>query len=848
MTKYKRVLATVVASAMALSCAACGGSSGSGGSGSSGSSGSSDSKITASKSGTKDYIFAETEAAYSGIEGDINNMAVNGDTLYVITYEWVEGTGSEDGVTTAETEADTETVEEATDEVTEDTSDDTADAAGDETADESTEGAESTDDEYVSDDVGVDDVVVEDEEYEYVDGYSVNRLYSVPASGGEATFICEPNPGEDSGWIGDMFAYDDGVMLLLSKWDEDSGNTNYSGIVCHADGTVDETMDLSFISATGDDEWLSSVLVDGDGDFVVQYDSTIRVFSADGTKKSEYKSENSWIEGMGLTKDGQIVVADQVTDTEAESSHTKFAILDKTTGKTGDDLGINLNYLSSSDSISRGAGSYDFFYDTNSAMYGYSLSDGTATKVMDYTASDVDASNSGNKCMVSDTEMIIIMYNSETWVSELHKFEKVDPSEVADKTTLTLVSVYGNYDLKQAIINFNKTNDKYRINMIDYSEESDPVSKLSADIAAGDVPDMYDLSNGSIGGMTLEQCAAKGMLEDLTPYIEADSELSMDDFIPSVVDVLKVDGKLYYMASSFTMESMAARKSDVGDIDGWTFAEMLEYINSKDVSDGNVRLFYSTNKSDLLTTFLYNCLPDFVDWEGGSCSFDSEDFKSLLEVCNTGTDEETDYDENNSTVDMIRSGEMLFVDAWMSTDEIQLLNEMFDGDVAFVGYPNSERKGTVVSLSDGVAISSTCSDKDGAWQFVRQFLTKDYQGEKYVEYLQYSVPTRQDVYDMSIKALSTTEKYTDDYGHEIEPLESWTGWDDLEVEIGPMSDENIALFNNVIEHIGTVNSYDESVMDIITEEAAAYFSGDRTVDDVCDVIQNRMTTYINENR
>ncbi len=32
----------------------------------------------------------------------------------------------------------------------------------------------------------------------------------------------------------------------------------------------------------------------------------------------------------------------------------------------------------------------------------------------------------------------------------------------------------------------------------------------------------------------------------------------------------------------------------------------------------------------------------------------------------------------------------------------------------------------------------------------------------------------------------------------------------------------------------------------ITEEAAAYFAGDKTVEDVADIIQNRVQTYIAE--
>jgi hypothetical protein len=37
-------------------------------------------------------------------------------------------------------------------------------------------------------------------------------------------------------------------------------------------------------------------------------------------------------------------------------------------------------------------------------------------------------------------------------------------------------------------------------------------------------------------------------------------------------------------------------------------------------------------------------------------------------------------------------------------------------------------------------------------------------------------------------------------------------------------------------------------MNIITEEAANYFNGQKSLDETADIIQNRVTTYVNENR
>ena len=69
---------------------------------------------------------------------------------------------------------------------------------------------------------------------------------------------------------------------------------------------------------------------------------------------------------------------------------------------------------------------------------------------------------------------------------------------------------------------------------------------------------MYYITDG-IGNMSMDQVISKGMLEDLTPYIDKDPEISTDDFVPSVLNAIKKDGMLYYVASSFNINALFAK-------------------------------------------------------------------------------------------------------------------------------------------------------------------------------------------------------------------------------------------------------------------------------------------------
>ena len=45
-----------------------------------------------------------------------------------------------------------------------------------------------------------------------------------------------------------------------------------------------------------------------------------------------------------------------------------------------------------------------------------------------------------------------------------------------------------------------------------------------------------------------------------------------------------------------------------------------------------------------------------------------------------------------------------------------------------------------------------------------------------------------------------------------------------------------------------VYSYDQELMNIISEESAAFFSGQKSAKDVAAIIQSRVQIYVNENR
>ena len=98
-------------------------------------------------------------------------------------------------------------------------------------------------------------------------------------------------------------------------------------------------------------------------------------------------------------------------------------------------------------------------------------------------------------------------------------------------------------NVKKAIIDFNKTNEKYRITVKEYGENVEDyqtaLTQFNADLTTSNCPDIISLSN-----VDFHMYVSKGILEDLYPYMEK-SGIHKEDYLENIMKAYEEDGKLY---------------------------------------------------------------------------------------------------------------------------------------------------------------------------------------------------------------------------------------------------------------------------------------------------------------
>lgn len=87
----------------------------------------------------------------------------------------------------------------------------------------------------------------------------------------------------------------------------------------------------------------------------------------------------------------------------------------------------------------------------------------------------------------------------------------------------------------------------------------------------------------------------------------------------------------------------------------------------------------------------------------------------------------------------------------------------------------------------------------------------------------------------------------DENGEPMKESKTGMGWDDFHADYYGSTQEEIDELQALIDSARPGDTTDEEISNIINEEADAYFKGQKSVDEVADIIQSRVKIYISEN-
>ena len=209
---------------------------------------------------------------------------------------------------------------------------------------------------------------------------------------------------------------------------------------------------------------------------------------------------------------------------------------------------------------------------------------------------------------------------------------------VPEVTTLIYAKISANGGEREPVDTFNWTHTDVQIEIRDYSDENG-CQRLLTELAAGRFPDIIDLGGDlSAGGCRLpyRMLAESGFLENLWPYIENDPDLGREGVVEAPLKAAEVDGGLYTIFSEVQIDTLAGAASLVGDRTSWSLDELRDAFAV--MPEGSTVVEYTYTRGQMFACIFGMNVDRYVDWKSGTCSFDSEAFRSDLEFINSFPD------------------------------------------------------------------------------------------------------------------------------------------------------------------------------------------------------------------
>ena len=417
-----------------------------------------------------------------------------------------------------------------------------------------------------------------------------------------------------------------------------------------------------------------------------------------------------------------------------------------------------------------------------------------------------------------------------------------NPTQDPGGTTLIYAQISEDGVDREWLEKFNSEHEgEIQIEVRDYSQTSEHgeqgINLLMTEIAAGKIPDIIELgTSGETTELPYRKLAEQGFLEDLWPYIENDMGLGRVGVIEAPLKAAEIDGSLYTIFEDFQLHTLTGAKAVVGDRTGWTVEDLLEAFET--MPEGSVILEtykdYSVQQH-LLASFLYGFSDLFIDLESRQCYFDGELFRSILDLVKRIPDEcwwHPYYASQEARKYEYRNRQM---DGLVMLDDTAFWQyahlrdaDLYFGEATCIGYPVGDGSPGIYLEPCGIklAMSSTCADKDAAWQYIRwELCTKPGRG------MGFSVN----------KKLHNRGRAS-----EIRARRGIKTSDGSYIFDDPVTKEQLEYVDALLDTNRSSILLDKNVRDIVLEVAGAYFAGDRDLEQTVQMLNSRVGLYLNE--
>lgn len=332
---------------------------------------------------------------------------------------------------------------------------------------------------------------------------------------------------------------------------------------------------------------------------------------------------------------------------------------------------------------------------------------------------------------------------------------------------------------------------EHRVECLDYGADEAGLARLMRDVAAGGSIDLVVCDGHSID-------AHSGFV-DLYPFIDADAELSREDFVPQVLAGAESRGELHEIWGGFNISTFAAKGALAEMPAPLRLADCQAYL---DTAGYDEPMFGDWMTKSTLLAWL---TPEMLKAAEGGYDVDNDNVHGLLALCKARPNE-LDYDSP-------------YISQVLEYTDLQpdYLNNLVTSGAAFRLFDGSDGGESYTLLNcdyqSAYLIPENCADKENTWSFLRLLLSEAHQLKDF--------DRRRVCYPSNVHALARV-------------LESYS------------SDETEATVRRLIESATLRTAEYDTASAIFAQSVMPYLNGDADADTVLTAAQGKLNIFAAE--
>ena len=474
-----------------------------------------------------------------------------------------------------------------------------------------------------------------------------------------------------------------------------------------------------------------------------------------------------------------------------------------------------------------------------------------------------------NKELLSSTEVVDCTDNSVVLVEgrssydpyffeepaagfNIYYFTKSSSNPHAGKTVLELYASNGYVDqiIADAIIRFNETNKDYFIEVtgrytadgvytyLQSDSQDDAASvrlqtnlslndKLAMDILNGTGPDILIIRDD------MGRLNNSNNLADLSQYLGSPDP---DKYFTNVIDAAKTDGKLYQLPVTFNIEGIHTDSQYAGSSGvGFTTKEYEDFLygplNGYDLDQAGQAFYFATLFNAMKDRFIVNGKADFAGPEfAGLAEFVKDNVREKAPSMDSYELSDEKRYQNDSTARLTTYNSI--------TGYLAGVNDL-QGARAILGIPSSDGRGPMFSSDCSVAVSAQAVNIDACAEFAKLLISDDIQYE-FAKTNRFTV-SREAYKKVSGLVLDFCNGPRAD--HEFRYNQVTFEPNKFRMKF---TESDLNYLEKITLSCSHFDSADTAINMILIEEMPAYFLGQKDLDSVIRIAQDRAQKVLDE--